>query len=62
MAQDQHKVTDALFLGNLDSKVTKAVLYDICVQVGLTALCTTDVHRHLTEQLLVLCRQGLYPA
>lgn len=35
MAQDQQKVTDALFLGNLDSQVTKAMLYDICVQVSV---------------------------
>lgn len=37
MAQDQQKVTDALFLGNLDSQVTKAMLYDVCVQAGPVA-------------------------
>lgn len=30
---DQQQVTDALFLGNLDPRVSKRVLYDICQQV-----------------------------
>ena len=36
MAQDQQQVTDALYLGNLDPKVNKRILYDICIQVGNT--------------------------
>lgn len=40
MAQDQQQVTDALYLGNLDPRVTKRILYDICIQVkGLKATC-----------------------
>ncbi|KAL3157466.1 hypothetical protein ABBQ32_011933 [Trebouxia sp. C0010 RCD-2024] len=34
MAQDQQQVTDALFFGNLDPRVTKRILYDICIQAG----------------------------
>ena len=35
-AQDQQQVTDVLYLGNLDPKVNKRILYDICIQVKLT--------------------------
>lgn len=35
MAQDQQQVTDALYLGNLDPKVNKRVLYDVCIQVHI---------------------------
>jgi len=34
MAQDQQQITDALYLGNLDPKVNKHILYDICIQVS----------------------------
>ena len=64
MAQDQQQVTDALFLGNLDPRVSKRVLYDICIQV-----CLSDVQAPLlvlqksalslfADQLKVICCAG----
>lgn len=44
MAQDQQQVTDALFFGNLDPRVTKRILYDICIQVKVVQRLAFAMH------------------
>ena len=36
---DNTSPTDTLFIGNLDQRVTKRVLYDLCIQARLTNIC-----------------------
>lgn len=47
MAQDQQQITDALYLGNLDPKVNKRILYDICIQVSQETAYAFFVHNQL---------------
>lgn len=47
MAQDQQQITDALYLGNLDPKMNKRILYDICIQVGKANASAVLLHNKL---------------
>ena len=47
MAQDQQQITDALYLGNLDPKVNKRTLYDICIQVSKENASAVLLHNKL---------------
>ena len=53
MAQDQQQITDALYLGNLDPKVNKRTLYDICIQVSKENASAVLLHNKLC-----MCEQG----
>jgi hypothetical protein len=48
MANAKQQPTDVLFLGNLDSRVTKKMLHELSVQVGGLPACPWHAETYYT--------------